>query len=106
MLITKMAIPRRTMLRGLGTALKEEDDFTRYAVAGLVVVFGFQSVINMGVNLQLMPAKGMTLPFISYGGSSMISLAYGMGMLLALTRDRPQAEFLAKRDLGLAGSPA
>ena len=46
-----------------------------------------------------MPAKGMTLPFVSYGGSSMISLAYGMGMLLALTRERPRAELLAKRDL-------
>ena len=49
----------------------------------------------MAVNLHLMPAKGMTLPFISYGGSSMISLAYGMGMLLALTRERP-----ARRDAG------
>jgi cell division protein FtsW len=49
----------------------------------------------MAVNLHLMPAKGMTLPFISYGGSSMISLAYGMGMLLALTRERPRAQLLA-----------
>jgi len=47
------------------------------------------------VNLHLMPAKGMTLPFISYGGSSMLSLAYAMGMLLALTRERPRAEMLA-----------
>ena len=52
----------------------------------------------MAVNLHLMPAKGMTLPFISYGGSSMISLAYGMGMLLALTRERPRAEMMASRD--------
>ena len=57
-----------------------------------------QSAINMAVNLHLMPAKGMTLPFISYGGSSMISLAYGMGMLLALTRERPRAAMLAQRD--------
>ena len=78
------------VLRGLNTALKEQDDFTRYAVAGLVVVFGFQSVINMGVNLQLMPAKGMTLPFISYGGSSLIAIAVSMGMVLALTRKRPE----------------
>jgi cell division protein FtsW len=78
------------VLRGLNTALKEQDDFTRYAVAGLVVVFGFQSVINMGVNLQLMPAKGMTLPFISYGGSSLIAIAVSMGMMLALTRRRPE----------------
>lgn len=77
------------VLRGLNTALKEHDDFTRYAVAGLVSVFGFQSIINMGVNLQMMPAKGMTLPFISYGGSSLIAIAISMGMVLALTRKKP-----------------
>ena len=60
-------------------------------VAGLVVLFGVQSVINMAVNLNLMPAKGMTLPFISYGGSSMIAVAFGMGLLLALTRRRAGA---------------
>ena len=85
-----MALFAFIVLRGLNTALKEQDDFTRYAVAGLVVVFGFQSVINMGVNLQLMPAKGMTLPFISYGGSSLIAIAISMGMVLALTRKRPE----------------
>ena len=74
---------------------------SRFAAAGLAILFGLQSAINMAVNLHLMPAKGMTLPFISYGGSSMISLAYGMGMLLALTRERPRAEMLAKRDIGL-----
>ena len=78
------------VLRGLNTALKEHDDFTRYAVAGLVIVFGFQSIINMGVNLQMMPAKGMTLPFISYGGSSLIAIAISMGMVLALTRKKPE----------------
>ncbi|MDW6020790.1 putative lipid II flippase FtsW [Mesorhizobium sp. BAC0120] len=78
------------VLRGLTIALKEKDDFTRYAVAGLVIVFGFQSIINMAVNLQLMPAKGMTLPFISYGGSSQIAIAISMGMVLALTRKRPE----------------
>lgn len=85
-----MALFAFIVLRGLMTALKEEDDFTRFAVAGLVVVFGFQSIINMGVNLQLMPAKGMTLPFISYGGSSLIAVATSMGMVLALTRRRPE----------------
>ncbi len=54
------------------------------------MLFGVQSVINMAVNLNLMPAKGMTLPFISYGGSSMIAVAFGMGLLLALTRRRPE----------------
>jgi cell division protein FtsW len=78
------------VLRGLSIALKEQDDFTRYGIAGLVSMFGFQSIINMGVNLQLMPAKGMTLPFISYGGSSLIAIAISMGMVLALTRKRPE----------------
>jgi cell division protein FtsW len=78
------------VLRGLRSALREEDDFVRYAVCGLVVLLGFQSVINISVNLQLMPAKGMTLPFISYGGSSLIAMAISMGMVLALTRRRPE----------------
>ena len=79
------------VLRALRHAMRNEDPFTRFAAAGLAILFGLQSAINMAVNLHLMPAKGMTLPFISYGGSSMISLAYGMGMLLALTRERPRA---------------
>jgi len=77
------------VLRGLNAALRERDDFTRYAVSGLVVLFGLQAIINMGVNVQLLPAKGMTLPFISYGGSSLIAMAISMGMVLALTRVRP-----------------
>jgi len=85
-----MSIFAFIVLRGLSIALKEQDDFTRYAVGGLVTVFGLQSAINMCVNLQLMPAKGMTLPFISYGGSSQIAIAVSMGMVLALTRKRPE----------------
>ncbi|MGB3417923.1 MAG: putative lipid II flippase FtsW [Mesorhizobium sp.] len=85
-----MSIFAFIVLRGLSTALKEQDDFSRYAVGGLVTVFGLQSAINMCVNLQLMPAKGMTLPFISYGGSSQIAIAISMGMVLALTRRKPQ----------------
>ncbi|MCV0397846.1 MAG: putative lipid II flippase FtsW [Rhizobiaceae bacterium] len=77
------------VIRGLRLALAETDEFTRLAVSGLVMLFGFQSIINMGVNLQLMPAKGMTLPFISYGGSSLIAMAISMGFVLALTRRRP-----------------
>jgi len=79
------------VFRGFAHAAREEDPFIRYAVVGLVVLIGVQSGINMAVNLQLMPAKGMTLPFISYGGSSLIAIAFEMGCLLALTRRRPQA---------------
>ncbi|CCV14807.1 putative lipid II flippase FtsW [Mesorhizobium sp. STM 4661] len=95
-----MSIFAFIVLRGLNTALKEQDDFTRYAVGGLVTVFGLQSVINMAVNLQLMPAKGMTLPFISYGGSSQIAIAISMGMVLALTRKRPER----RKQMGFAPS--
>jgi cell division protein FtsW len=95
------------VLRALRHALHDEDPFRRFAVAGLAMLFGLQSAINMAVNLHLVPAKGMTLPFISYGGSSMISLAYGMGMLLALTRERPRSELLPGPGvLAAAGSPA
>lgn len=80
------------VIRALARAYSSEDLFARFAAAGLAIMFGIQAAINMAVNLHLMPAKGMTLPFISYGGSSMISLAYGVGMLLALTRQRPRVE--------------
>lgn len=86
------------VIRALNCVRGDVDPFIRFAVAGLALLFGMQSAINMGVNLHLIPAKGMTLPFISYGGSSLISLAYGMGMLLALTRERPRAEVLASLD--------
>lgn len=78
------------VLRGLLHALRMHDAFTRLSVSGLIVLFGVQSMINMAVNLHLMPAKGMTLPFISYGGSSLVAVALGMGFVLALTRRRPQ----------------
>lgn len=84
------------VLRSLTHAMRDDDPFTRFAVAGLAMLFGAQSAINMAVNVHLIPAKGMTLPFISYGGSSLVSLAYGMGMLLALTRERPRAELLGR----------
>src|SRR5664279_2599215 len=83
------------VMRALLRAMRNDDPFTRFAAAGLTMLFATQSAINMAVNLHLMPAKGMTLPFIAYGGSSMLSLAYGMGMLLALTRERPRAAMLA-----------
>src|SRR5690606_10855840 len=86
------------VVRSLLQALRNDDLFVRFAITGLALLFGIQSVINMAVNLHLIPAKGMTLPFISYGGSSMISLAYGMGMLIALTRVRPHIEIEATGD--------
>ena len=79
------------VIRGLNHALKERDAYVRLAAAGLVALFAIQSMINLMVNLQLMPAKGMTLPFISYGGSSLISMAICMGYLMALTRRRPES---------------
>jgi cell division protein FtsW len=78
------------VLRSLRHAARNDDPFRRFSVAGIAILFGLQSAINMAVNMRLMPAKGMTLPFISFGGSSMISLAWAMGMLLALTRERPR----------------
>jgi cell division protein FtsW len=78
------------VLRGLNHAFKERNDFNRFAVAGLVLQIGMQSMINIGVNLQLMPAKGMTLPLISYGGSSQVAICITAGFILALTRHRPE----------------
>ncbi len=78
------------VMRGLNHAFKERNDFTRFAVAGLVLQIGTQSMINIGVNLELLPAKGMTLPLISYGGSSMIAICVTAGFVLALTRHRPE----------------
>jgi cell division protein FtsW len=102
-----LALYAFVVLRALRHALDDADPFRRFAAAGLAMLFGLQSAINMAVNLHLIPAKGMTLPFISYGGSSMISLAYGMGMLLALTRERPRSDYLPSLSgLSVAGSPA
>ena len=78
------------VLRGFARLMAEENLFVMLAASGLLTQFGLQAVINMGVNLSLLPTKGMTLPFISYGGSSMLALGLGMGMLLALTRQRPR----------------
>src|SRR3546814_9543609 len=69
--------------------LDEEDNFVIFAAAGLATQFGLQATINMGVNTQIFPSKGMTLPFISYGGSSMIALCIGIGLLMAFTRRTP-----------------
>ncbi len=84
------------VVRGLFSAARNEDPFCRFATAGLIMLFGLQSCINMAVNVHLMPAKGMTLPFVSYGGSSLISLSLGMGFLLAVTRKRPRTRVLTQ----------
>ena len=80
-----LAIVARVLIK----LLDEEQSFAILAAAGLAVQFGLQALINMMVNVQLAPSKGMTLPFISYGGSSMLALSIGMGLLLAFTRRNP-----------------
>ncbi|MBI1776974.1 MAG: cell division protein FtsW [Proteobacteria bacterium] len=76
------------VLRGFSRLFQETDLFVLLAATGLLTQFGLQAIINMASSLHLMPTKGMTLPFVSYGGSSLVALALGTGMLLALTRRR------------------
>src|SRR5207302_1714999 len=83
------------VLRALTKAMKEENLFVLLAVGGLTVQFGLQAMINMASSLRMMPTKGMTLPFISYGGSSLVALGVGMGMIFALTRRRRDSEGLS-----------
>lgn len=80
------------VLRSFVRLTRERDPFVRLAGVGLVATVGVQAMINLGVAVRLLPAKGMTLPFISYGGSSVIASGIAVGMLLALTRTRPQGE--------------
>nr|WP_319246825.1 putative lipid II flippase FtsW [uncultured Celeribacter sp.] len=79
-------------VRSLWRLLRERDPFIRLAGTGLACAFGIQAFINMGVAVRLLPAKGMTLPFVSYGGSSVIASGIALGALLAFTRTRPQGE--------------
>lgn len=85
------------VLRAMVVAFRQEEPFARFAAAGLAMLFGLQATINMAVNLDLIPPKGMTLPFISYGGSSLLSLAMTTGILLAVTRRRPMAAVTMRR---------
>ena len=80
------------VVRSLFRLMRERDPFIRLAGTGLACMFGVQAMINMGVAVRLLPAKGMTLPFVSYGGSSLIAGGIALGMLLAFTRTRPQGE--------------
>ena len=79
-------------LRALMRLSRERDAFARIAGTGLAALVSAQAFINMGVAARLLPAKGMTLPLVSYGGSSLIAMGLLLGMLLALTRARPQGE--------------
>ncbi len=76
------------ILRGIRSIQRQNDFFVTIAVAGILMNFGLQALINMGVTVKLMPTKGMTLPFVSYGGSSTIAQAISIGILVALTRKR------------------
>jgi len=79
------------VVRGLSRALRLRDPYEQTAAAGLFMLIGLQACINVAVNLNVIPTKGMTLPFISYGGSSMLAMGLTMGLALALTRKRPGA---------------
>jgi cell division protein FtsW len=79
-------------LRSFLRLIRERDPFIRLAGTGLVSLIALQAVINMGVSVRLLPAKGMTLPFVSYGGSSLIAMGVAVGMVLCFTRTRPQGE--------------
>jgi len=87
-IVLYMVIVTRSLARLMG----ERDPFIRIAGTGLACAFGVQAMINMGVAVRLLPAKGMTLPFVSYGGSSLIAGGVMVGMLLAFTRSRPQGK--------------
>jgi len=85
-----IALYTTVVVRSLMRLTKERDPFIRLAGTGLACIFGVQAMINMGVAVRLLPAKGMTLPFVSYGGSSVIAAGITVGALLAMTRARPQ----------------
>jgi cell division protein FtsW len=92
LVIAILALYGVIVVRSLFRLIRERDPFIRLAGAGLACIFGVQAMINMGVAVRLLPAKGMTLPFISYGGSSVIAAGITVGFLLALTRVRPQGQ--------------
>lgn len=83
------------VVRALTGAQRQASLFARLAASTLAIQFGLQCSINLAVNLNLIPPKGMTLPFVSYGGTSMIAIAFGMGLMLALTRKRPEERMVS-----------
>ena len=98
------------VIRALMLALSQHNLFNRLAASALAIQFGVQSAFNLTVNLNLIPPKGMTLPFVSYGGTSMIAVGLGMGLLLALTRRKPEETFATglpmRSALDNTGAPA
>ncbi|PJB71564.1 MAG: cell division protein FtsW [Alphaproteobacteria bacterium CG_4_9_14_3_um_filter_47_13] len=93
------------LLRGLNRIMDHDDIFIVLAVGGILAMFGVQALVHMGSSVHLLPAKGMTLPFISYGGSSLLAIAWAMGMVLALTRRQVRSSIargsaLSKRAYG------
>lgn len=92
LVLTIIALYAIIVVRSLTRLMRERNTFIRLAGTGLVVTIGVQAMINMGVAVRLLPAKGMTLPFVSYGGSSLIATGIAVGMLFAFTRSRPQGE--------------
>ncbi len=92
------------LLRGYNRLMHSNDMFTVLAVGGLLTMFGLQALIHMGSSLHLLPTKGMTLPFISYGGSSLLSMGFSMGVVLALTRHKNRTG-ISKGGLSLTSAP-
>ncbi|MFK7746499.1 MAG: putative lipid II flippase FtsW [Roseobacter sp.] len=92
LVLVVIALYGSVVVRSLSRLVRERDPFIRLAGTGLACMLGVQAMINMGVAVRLLPAKGMTLPFVSYGGSSVIASGIAVGMLLAFTRTRPQGE--------------
>jgi cell division protein FtsW len=89
-LVMLLAVFAFIILRGFNRVMDSDNLFVILATGGLLVMFGIQSLIHIGSNLSVLPTKGMTLPFISYGGSSLWAVAFAMGMVLALTRRQPR----------------
>ncbi|WP_282129794.1 FtsW/RodA/SpoVE family cell cycle protein, partial [Roseobacter litoralis] len=92
LVLVVIALYACVVVRSLMRLVRERDPFIRLAGTGLACMLGVQAMVNMGVAVRLLPAKGMTLPFVSYGGSSVIASGIAVGMLLAFTRTRPQGE--------------
>src|SRR5690606_3751559 len=83
------------VVRALLGAQRQSSLFHRLAISTIAIQFALQSAINLAVNLNLIPPKGMTLPFVSYGGTSMIAVAFGMGLMLALSRKKPEERLVS-----------